>query len=368
MKRNVKKTIIKLISCLITVALLTTLTSCGMLRNIMENIAIVSTPADNPSPESPSPDPTPKPTPVHYTYSPDPDEVFPDEAAREAAAIADGPIGEGYRALSAYPDNKEIVVKDYDPALHPKAYSVLSGRVKSIYDTVYGAVSTFGTYHYNELDEEPGFMSDYLYANDALKYDYPELFMYYTPNFSGWDMSAGYFMPENKPSSLEPDVEKVKYAVSVYNYVFNRIIEKIPEGISNYQKCIYLCAVISGICTYDYLYQSTLDSFPPYGTLIKGCCVCKGYAETFMHLAQAANIECDRTWGIVYGEQHVWNRVQTSKGELYIDPTWTDNVVERTKSDVLFTNSFFMMTTEDLEYNAYTECTNTPDFYFNFFD
>lgn len=297
-----------------------------------------------------------------YEYITDPGEVFPDEASQKAAQIADGAIAEGYRALNHFPDDPDILVYDYDPAHHPTAYSMISERKQAIYDTVYGAVSTFGQYSFDERYEEDNFISYFLGTEDALSYDHPDIYMYYFFGSEGWKLFPTYIMPGGKLSEKETDTDKVRAAADVYYRTFDRIIDKLPEGISNYQKCIYLCSVISGLCTYDYTYESRLERFPTYGTLIKGSAVCQGYAEAFMLLARAAGIECDRTWGSVHESEHVWNRVQTSKGELYIDPTWTDNRVEQTSSDVLFSRKYFMMTREDLDFFSYENVTNTPDF------
>ncbi|MCQ2427096.1 MAG: hypothetical protein MJ137_01670 [Clostridia bacterium] len=297
-----------------------------------------------------------------YEYTPSPDEVFPDAPSREAARIADPAIAEGYRAVSAYPDDGSVIIADFDASHRRTAYSTLSDSRKKIYDTVYGSVSVFGDYLFNEKDEPQGFITDFLGVYDALRYDHPDIFMYSSFVSKGWTIKPVYFLPSADANSPADNIDDVAFAANVYYRTFDRIIDAIPSDISNYGKCVYLCAVISALCTYDRTLKSGLDIFPPYGALIVGTSVCQGYADSFLLLAQAAGIECDRTWGTVRGESHVWNRVQTSEGELYIDATWTDNLVEDKNSPVLFSSRYFLMTREDLEFYGYENVTNTPDF------
>lgn len=355
--------LLRAVSCVLAALLLLPLSSCGLISEIL-NEALGALTADTTAAET-VPDTTevePPETRPQWEYVPDADEVFASEAAREAARIADSAIAEAYRALCAFPDNGEIEVYDYDPANHPTAYATLSESRREIYDTVYNAVSSFGAYSYNEKAEPAGFISHFLSVHDALKYDHPDIFMYYSFSSRAWDLFPVYFMPDADANSPAEDVARVRYAVEVFHRTVDRIVDKIPAGITNYQKCIYLCAVITAICTYDYSLASSLDAYPPYGTLILGTCVCKGYADTFLLLANAAGIECDRTWGSAGGGEHVWNRVQTSRGELYIDPTWTDNSVENHGYDIQFTTRFFMMTADDLDFEGYRNVTNHPEF------
>ncbi|MBO7293618.1 MAG: hypothetical protein J6V07_06770, partial [Clostridia bacterium] len=65
-----------------------------------------------------------------------------------------------------------------------------------------------------------------------------------------------------------------------------------------------------------------------YGALIKGSCVCQGYAEAFKRLMDAAGIRSEVVCGVVIDDAdgyHAWNTVTLSGGESYhVDSTWSN--------------------------------------------
>lgn len=67
------------------------------------------------------------------------------------------------------------------------------------------------------------------------------------------------------------------------------------------------------------------DSFTAYGALLKGKCVCAGYAAAFKLLADSAGLESIVVTGMLEGTMsHAWNKVK-------LDGTW--EVVDSTNND-----------------------------------
>lgn len=99
-----------------------------------------------------------------------------------------------------------------------------------------------------------------------------------------------------------------------------------------------------------------------YGALVRGSCVCQGYAEAFMLLANALGVETVYVTGDGYSEgsweSHAWNAVKV-QGEWYmIDLTWDDPVTSD-GSDVL-RYDYFLVSGQQLSQDHRWETGNYP--------
>lgn len=80
---------------------------------------------------------------------------------------------------------------------------------------------------------------------------------------------------------------------------------------------------------YDWIYDnieydSSLQNKTVYTALTTGKTICNGYAEIFRALCKNLDMSCE----MIYGENHVWNRVMIDGQWLYTDITWDKNLGE----------------------------------------
>jgi hypothetical protein len=215
-------------------------------------------------------------------------------------------------------------------------------------------VSVFGDYLFDENDYAvENFFHYYVSALDALREDHYELFLYFDGNSSGSQYFPGYFMPGDWLNDLCDDREAIKAEWAVYQCVIDRIFEKMPAGLTNYEKCCYFAFVIADRTKYDYTYLSTENTCQSYDALVRGQAVCQGYTQAFNLLCQRAGISSWYCMGTgPGGELHAWNRIDTTAGDIYVDVTWYDDgeLVDH-YLDGAFIHLF--MTQDDFDYYGY---------------
>lgn len=108
--------------------------------------------------------------------------------------------------------------------------------------------------------------------------------------------------------------------------------EVVTDDMSEYEKELALHDYLIANCSYD---SGALRAIPkpsensdnPYGALVNGQAICKGYTTTFYLFMGMAEIPCI----IIHsadtdGEEHAWNAVQLDGDWYYVDATWDDPV------------------------------------------
>ena len=153
------------------------------------------------------------------------------------------------------------------------------------------------------------------------------------------------------------DYAAIQAEVQLFERVVERILQKMPEGLSNYGKCCYFAFVITVRNEYDHAQETLALPYQPYNTLVWGTGVCQGYARTFALLCEKAGILCRYCTGLPPlddGDSHAWNRVDSDAGYIYVDVTWYDRDIPMTTYrdgglDYLF------MTQEEFDFLGYTQ-------------
>ena len=313
-----KRWIAALLAALLTVSL----TSCGLIT-----ITTVNGPSlPEPPPEETATPAEPEPEPDRFTVTFDENEVFPNEAARRAAEHIDPAIRSAVKLLNSMPEEDEYVVEDCDYSKLPKERDSLTDPIAlDVYDTLLEAMSTYGDYHYNERDYKDFFPS-YATGLDALRIDHRKLFLYCDGGYKNFEYMPIYYMPGDWMNDPCDDLDAIRQEVAVFDAVVERIMTKMPEGLTNYRKCCYFAFVLASTVSYDDGYETLANNFQEYNALVKNTAVCQGYARAFSHLCREAGISCRYCAGTVinYEERHAWNEVDTDKGVMLLDITWYD--------------------------------------------
>ncbi len=145
----------------------------------------------------------------------------------------------------------------------------------------------------------------------------------------------------------------------------DRILREIHDYICN--KTTYAYEALDD--PYSHLY-----AFSPYGALIKGSCVCQGYAATFYRICKELGygvrfVSSDANWGC-----HAWNIVELDGKYYVVDCTWDDEARD-TDEDLGFDDYFYFLTDYDTsrandtlynQHTLYSSYYETEYFYANY--
>ena len=285
-------------------------------------------------------------------------EVFPDEPSRRAAEHMDPAIARAIEMLNDkwvndFAEKQTFTTFPYDPDSETKEYDGLSGDVKELYDVIYDAAVNYGHFEYDERDYPKNFVSDFLTAYSAAAHDYPDVFMYTGCVFNGFITSNAYCMPNETMNHVCDDIDAVKAEVDFFNRIIDRVAEKMPEGLTDIQKYIYLVGVVCYTTEYDYSLESDLDDSQAYNALVRRLTVCHGYARAYYLLCKRCGLDCRCVIGNVGDVLHMWNAIKTSEGTRYIDTCWVDTTKNKTGYPYEFYPWYVFMTEEDLVYEGY---------------
>ena len=282
-------------------------------------------------------------------------EAFSTETERRASERIDPAIRKAAALMNTL-GNESLLVSDCDYDARPKQRDSLKYlQSKEIYDHIFAKVSAFEDYCFYEKDF-PGedLFNLFVSATDALRIDHRELFLYCDGKIDGSEYRAGYFMPGdwlNKPCD---DLDAIRAEVALCNAVVARILEKTPDGLSNYEKCCYFAFVLAAANEYDYSEDIFLYDYQAYAAFVKGQAICSGYAQAFYRLCKEAGISCWYCRGTTPEGRHAWNMLDTEDGVVYVDVTWydTDTIAEDYRDGK---EQYLFMTQEDFDYYGYVQ-------------
>lgn len=254
-----------------------------------------------------------------------PDTNFSSETERKAAELIDSAIAVAWEAVLSRPVTEEYAESPYEmpaqyhdklPADKLKMYNEVLEHVRNIEDFKYLGKD----YGKNSSESFTYFIT----VDDYIRWDNPELSLYYYGDFSGSDYVSNYFYPGKDFKSPCEDHAYIRSQLDLFDAVTKRIVDNMPEGLSTYDKYRYFTIVICERCEYDYTYGTTGMPYQAFNCLVEGTCVCQGYSDALFHLCKAANLWCERVTGYVGEEQHAWNLVKLGDYTYYIDATWAD--------------------------------------------
>jgi len=290
-----------------------------------------------------------------YTVIFDENEEFSDELSKRAAEHIDPSIRTAAELLNSI-DGEQYHVLECDYQERPKQRDAIENPLTlELYDTILEKTQAFEDYYFDERDyESDSFFSDLITAKDALRIDHREIFLYSDIILGSQTYTAGYYMPGNWLDNVCDDRNAVKEEVSFFNHVVDRIIDKMPDGLTNYEKCCYFAFVIAVTAETDYDMSSIANYFQVYDALINKEAVCQGYAQSFYYLCREVGISCWYCSGTASADNdpHAWNCIDTEEGSVYVDVTWyDDDSIDDDYRDGK--HQYLFMTPEKLEYYGY---------------
>lgn len=238
---------------------------------------------------------------------------------------------------------------NYTPVSNRHSYAMLSDGQKALYDALYENVRDVYPETDEDTDEElyktkqaviEGYIlssSDIRIATKALYDDNPELFWLSGTIYQLADQSKNYTAVQMR-SIYSP--EEIKSMQTEIDAAVDAFHQKVPEGLSAYEREKYVHDYIASNCEYDSDAADAHDStdrvpeaYHIYGALVKGKAVCEGYARSMQLLLCVLGVDCVGITGVGYDSDgsddlHMWNAVSLDDGWYYVDPTWDDQLYE----------------------------------------
>lgn len=286
-----------------------------------------------------------------FTVQFDENEIFATEAEQAAAERIDPAIRQAVELLNTV-DLPLPQILAFNAVSRSAQRDALKNSLSvEIYDTIREKVSAFAPYHFSETDY-PGvdFFSVFVSALDALRIDHTELFLYCDGDIDGTEYTSGYYMPGDWLNDPCDDMDAIRSEVAVCDAVAERILAKMPDELTNAEKCCYFAFVLTAGVQYDNAEDYPKYDYQAYGALVKGQAVCSGYAQAFYRLCRDAGISCWYCRGTVPDGRHAWNRIDTESGAIYIDVTWYDT--DRVNTHYLDGNEQYLFMTQE-EFDAF---------------
>ena len=284
-----------------------------------------------PTPETPTPTPTPdgipfKEEPVIPIYNL-PRENFTDQLEREASLIIDPAIEKAIAAILVMKDDRHSTVS-YAFVEDANGYaSGLTANQKKLYGQIVGHAEKFEDFSITSAVHGGDALTDYLTVSKALMLNHPDIAGYLSIRPTGTldGIRSSYFDPSADANSTVADgdvtMAQVRHDAQLLDRIVKRVVKKMPEGLTTYDKYCYLALVLCEHITYD---GSAENCFSPFGALINGRCVCEGYSRAYLLLCREANLWCAYRAGSPNGSGHIWNMVKLESGVYNVDVTWCD--------------------------------------------
>lgn len=250
------------------------------------------------------------------------------EPSTEELAImfVDPYIDEAIARIDADRRQYSGVTFSYEPK---PLYDGLSREEKTMYDEMLENTRQLSPFSYTAAEQGYDAMNMAMYVQIALTTDHPDIDTYFVlyevvEGNTNTALKALYFMPWD-PEQQPADLELLREELLRFDSVCNRIVERMPEDYSTYDKYRYLAAVISLITSYDYEFTWGWQIGTAYGSILGGHSICQGYSRGFLYLCQKANLWCETVDGVAGGNfSHTWNIVKLDSGTYFIDLTWSD--------------------------------------------
>lgn len=129
----------------------------------------------------------------------------------------------------------------------------------------------------------------------------------------------------------------------------NKFLEKLPSGLSEYDRELYTHDYLIDLCEYDKnVDPENSDKNDPkiytvYGALVDKLAVCEGYARAFQLLLNKAGVDCIGISGKGGDELHMWNAVKLDGQWYNVDVTWDD------REEAYLKYNFFNLTDKQMK-------------------
>lgn len=156
--------------------------------------------------------------------------------------------------------------------------------------------------------------------NATYQLDNIDGYYFYTFRFN-----YNYLETDEQEKQIKSEISKFISSLDTNSLSDYEIIKRIHDYICS--KTTYCYDALDGN------YEDFLYAYSPYGALIKGSCVCQGYARAFYRICEELGYNC-RVMTSEYSSSgglfaipdtgHAWNLVEVNGKYYFVDATWDD--------------------------------------------
>lgn len=204
-------------------------------------------------------------------------------------------------------------------------------------------------------------------AIETLHDQYPVSYMGYNGRSTSWISSPSYNIQDYTVAfeyHYDLDAARLRqWRTETEQQVLYLLGNVVAQDMPDYQKVLVIHDWIINHTRYNTANLDEAGNHLAYGALVKGSCVCMGYAESGLIIFQAAGLDTyyiggEGTNSAGDTEAHAWNAVEVD-GEWYlVDMTW-DDPVTTDGSDVL-RYDYFLVTERQLAQDHAWDRTGLP--------
>ena len=273
---------------------------------------------------------------------------------------------DGYRS-SIYPDRTDVVLSLRDTH-HALADVWVIGS-----DTELTALLGLGL---GEIRQEVYFVTrpGYTVSTEQVSAAFEQLQHGYYLSYMGYDSWAGTYYTRDS-ITMQDYVIQLKYrhnlspaTVQQWRNETEQVTLQLASSLfaqdmPDYLKVLKIHDWVVNHTRYNIKNMQEMGNHQAYGALVKGSCVCMGYAEAGLVLFQAAGIETryisgDGTNSAGQTEAHAWNAVKVDGQWYQLDMTW-DDPVTNDGSDIL-RYDYFLLTDSQMGKNHVWDRSTAP--------
>lgn len=229
------------------------------------------------------------------------------------------------------------------------ARDTLSIEDKVLYDELIPKIEELEYFSYSADEYGYDVLDRIMHVWGAIMLDWPDLENYFIINevFEGETtiaLESKYFMPWDA-EQRNADIDSLREEKNRFDMICERIVRRMPEELSTYDKYRYLATVISLSTDYDYNSVGGWQDGTAYGSIVGGYSICQGYSRGFMALCERADLWCVCVEGVVDDVAHMWNKVKLDTGLYHVDVTWSDELGSPDSPEWL---QYFMLTDDEI--------------------
>jgi hypothetical protein len=226
------------------------------------------------------------------------------------------------------------------PGIRNKLLTVLENLVYKSLDDSISVTSTDGDYARWSL---------YQYGANSVAYDGNDSGGYYYTI----ELIYSYSISDSEEKSVDQAINTYVSSLKKKNLSDYDTIKEVHDYICNSTTYDYKAADNPTSSSYRYAYTA-------YGALIKGKCVCQGYAQAFYRICK----ELGYSVRLSYSDVHGWNLIMLDGKYYFVDCTWDDEAMDDNDMDnayYYFLVDYDTLISQDSSINEHTISSSMAD-------
>lgn len=192
------------------------------------------------------------------------------------------------------------------------------------------------------VDSVDGDYARWMLSGYTVKYDFD---VYKGKYYYVITMDIDYYTTDEQEDLVDAAIKKFKKTINTAIMTDYEIIKAVHDYLCKKADYDYNAIAYGNslLFNYDYAYSA-------YGALVKGSCVCQGYAEAFYRMCKELGYNCRFVSSDPNEGCHAWNIIQLDGKYYFVDCTWDDEM----GTDDYFLVDYSTLRSDDTESREHT--------------